>query len=73
ATHRDIKPGNIMLTKIGGQVGTKLLDFGLAKLKQQAAVRPVKLASDAPTPPAGSPTLANATSPPAHGALKIIC
>ncbi len=32
-THRDIKPGNVMLTKSG----TKLLDFGLAKLKQTAA------------------------------------
>src|ERR1700686_3088299 len=32
-THRDLKPGNIMLTK----TGTKLLDFGLAKLKQGAA------------------------------------
>jgi Tol biopolymer transport system component len=32
-THRDLKPGNIMLTKSG----TKLLDFGLAKLKQEAA------------------------------------
>src|ERR1700681_4492520 len=32
-THRDLKPGNIMLTK----TGTKLLDFGLAKLKQQVA------------------------------------
>jgi Tol biopolymer transport system component len=31
-THRDIKPGNVMLTKSG----TKLLDFGLAKLKQAA-------------------------------------
>jgi serine/threonine protein kinase len=32
-THRDIKPSNIMLTK----AGSKLLDFGLAKLKQEAA------------------------------------
>src|SRR6202051_2501053 len=32
-THRDLKPGNIMLTKSGA----KLLDFGLAKLKQVAA------------------------------------
>ncbi len=32
-THRDLKPGNIMLTKSG----TKLLDFGLAKLAQDAA------------------------------------
>ncbi|MGA7929780.1 MAG: serine/threonine-protein kinase [Candidatus Sulfotelmatobacter sp.] len=30
-THRDLKPGNIMLTKSG----SKLLDFGLAKLKTQ--------------------------------------
>ena len=30
-THRDIKPANIMLTK----EGSKLLDFGLAKLKQE--------------------------------------
>jgi len=28
--HRDLKPGNVMLTK----AGTKLLDFGLAKLKK---------------------------------------
>jgi eukaryotic-like serine/threonine-protein kinase len=32
-THRDLKPGNIMLTK----TGAKLLDFGLAKLRQEAA------------------------------------
>jgi Tol biopolymer transport system component len=32
-THRDLKPGNIMIEKSG----IKLLDFGLAKLKQEAA------------------------------------
>ena len=32
-THRDLKPGNIMLTKSG----SKLLDFGLAKLKQKSS------------------------------------
>jgi eukaryotic-like serine/threonine-protein kinase len=43
-THRDLKPGNIMLTK----TGTKLLDFGLAKLKQEVAPANVPL-SDLPT------------------------
>ena len=33
--HRDLKPGNIMLTKSGA----KLLDFGLAKLKGSSLVR----------------------------------
>src|SRR5882672_7715851 len=32
-THRDLKPGNIMVTK----TGAKLLDFGLAKLRQDVA------------------------------------
>ena len=42
-THRDLKPGNIMLTKSG----TKLLDFGLAKLAQDAT--PVTPESQLPT------------------------
>jgi predicted Ser/Thr protein kinase len=42
-THRDLKPGNIMLTKSG----TKLLDFGLAKLKQE--VDPTTPVSQLPT------------------------
>jgi Tol biopolymer transport system component/predicted Ser/Thr protein kinase len=32
-THRDLKPGNIVLTKSG----SKLLDFGLAKLRQDSS------------------------------------
>jgi serine/threonine protein kinase/Tol biopolymer transport system component len=42
-THRDLKPGNIMLTKSG----TKLLDFGLAKLHQGAS--PATPFSELPT------------------------
>src|SRR5215469_1071198 len=42
--HRDLKPGNVMLTKNGA----KLLDFGLAKLKQEAAPAPVSI-SQLPT------------------------
>ena len=53
-THRDLKPGNIMLTKSG----TKLLDFGLAKLKQEASPDDVTL-SDLPT--ASDPLTAHGT------------
>src|SRR2546427_1865908 len=53
-THRDVKPGNIMLAK----AGTKLLDFGLAKLKQEAAPANVQL-SELPT--ASDPLTAQGT------------
>jgi serine/threonine protein kinase/Tol biopolymer transport system component len=53
-THRDLKPGNIMLTK----TGTKLLDFGLAKLKQEVAPANVAL-SELPT--ANDPLTAKGT------------
>jgi eukaryotic-like serine/threonine-protein kinase len=53
-THRDLKPGNIMLTKSGA----KLLDFGLAKLRQEAAPA---------TPLSQLPTLAEAVT--AHGMI----
>src|SRR5246500_369798 len=46
-THRDLKPGNILLTK----QGAKLLDFGLAKLKQEAA--PAASLSQRPTAESG--------------------
>ena len=39
-THRDLKPANVMVTK----AGVKVLDFGLAKIKQSASA-----AGDAPT------------------------
>src|SRR5688572_15032773 len=45
-THRDLKPGNVMLTKSGA----KLLDFGLAKLRQPAAILGVSQATRAFNP-----------------------
>jgi eukaryotic-like serine/threonine-protein kinase len=53
-THRDLKPGNIMLTK----TGTKLLDFGLAKLKQEASPANVQLSQ---LPTANDPLTAKGT------------
>lgn len=35
--HRDIKPGNLMLTSDGGGVTVRLMDFGLAQITSEAA------------------------------------
>ena len=53
--HRDLKPGNIMITKSG----TKLLDFGLAKLKGDA--RAVSPLSQMPTQDPSAPLTAEGT------------
>jgi serine/threonine-protein kinase len=44
-THRDLKPGNVMLTK----AGAKLLDFGLAKLKGHGEQPAAASLASAPT------------------------
>jgi Tol biopolymer transport system component len=49
-THRDLKPGNVMLTK----TGAKLMDFGLAKLGQPQT--PAAPSQSVTNPPSGSTT-----------------
>ena len=53
--HRDLKPGNIMVTK----AGVKLLDFGLAKLKGDAG--PASAFSQMPTQDDDKPLTAEGT------------
>jgi len=51
--HRDLKPGNIMLTK----TGAKLLDFGLAKVRSAAAATGMTALPTQTTPLTGEGTI----------------
>ena len=55
--HRDLKPGNIMLTK----VGAKLMDFGLAKASVASAAAASNLTMTATSPPGSHPLTAQGT------------
>ena len=37
--HRDLKPGNIFLVEVGGQMHAKVLDFGIARILDEEATR----------------------------------
>ena len=52
--HRDLKPGNIMLTK----TGAKLMDFGLAKAVLASAAATSGLTATVATPPGSGPLTA---------------
>jgi len=56
-THRDLKPGNIMLTK----TGAKLMDFGLAKSATASALPSSSLTATLSGPSANQPLTARGT------------
>ncbi len=43
--HRDVKPGNILVTQIGSRTQTKLLDFGVAKVMTNEALARARAAT----------------------------
>jgi WD40 repeat protein/serine/threonine protein kinase len=49
--HRDIKPGNVMVTAKGGRLMPKLLDFGIAKQLVSGDSEPTAVRAKAPTLP----------------------
>jgi len=55
--HRDLKPGNIMLTK----TGAKLMDFGLAKSVPITACPPSGLTATSPNPAKSNPLTGQGT------------
>ncbi|MGB9253723.1 MAG: protein kinase, partial [Candidatus Korobacteraceae bacterium] len=55
--HRDLKPGNIMLTK----TGAKLMDFGLAKASVASTAVASNLTATLSTPPGSHPLTAQGT------------
>lgn len=66
--HRDVKPGNLILTRVRGVLTTKILDFGVAKTMSAA-----RMAAGAATTDLGPKTFTSAYGAPeqfdpAHGA-----